>query len=246
MSSTPGVCVVTGGLGGLGSAVAASLAAEGWHVARADVAHPDPEAECNGMFDVDCDVTSTSSVRTAFARVVRQWDRIDLLVNAAGIARPQPSADIDDVAWQEMLDIHVTGTMRCCREAYPYLRLAAGANIVNFSSMNSRLGVSGRLSYCAAKAAIEAMTRVLAVEWAADDIRVNAVAPGYIETDMLSKLIADGDHDPAALLRRVPAGRLGKVADVSGLVAFLASPAAAYVTGHTLFADGGRTVNGDL
>ena len=129
----------------------------------------------------------------------------------------------------------------------PYDHLTGGGRAAVVTGGAGGLGKEiGRASYCAAKAAIEAITRVLAVEWAASGIRVNAIAPGYIETPMLAKLIERGDHDPVALLRRVPLKRLGTPDEIAGVVAFLASPAASYITGETIFIDGGRTVNGDL
>jgi 3-oxoacyl-[acyl-carrier protein] reductase len=245
--------VVTGGAGGLGSEIARRLRADGWHVAIADV---DPKAAEESARQIDlsmdrvvplrCDVLDTSSVDGAMASAASTDGRLDLLVNCAGIAAPGPSADIDDAHWHRMLGIHVDGTMRCCRAAFPYLCRSEAAAIINLSSMNSQLGVSGRLSYIAAKGAIEGMTRVLAVEWARFGIRVNAIAPGYIETPMLAELIRRGDHDRQRMLNRVPLGRLGRPSDIAGVVAFLASADARYITGQTIVADGGRTINGDL
>jgi NAD(P)-dependent dehydrogenase (short-subunit alcohol dehydrogenase family) len=244
---------VTGGAGGLGKEIGRALLADGWRVTLADLdgaaalaaaCEIDPNGE--GSLGVACDVTVTSDVSAAFARSNDEHGPLGLLVNAAGFARPALLDAIDDDDWNGLMDVHVGGTMRCCRAALPAMRETGSGAVINLSSMNSRLGVSGRLSYCAAKAAIEAITRVLAVEWAASGIRVNAIAPGYIETPMLAKLIERGDHDPVALLRRVPLKRLGTPDEIAGVVAFLASPAASYITGETIFIDGGRTVNGDL
>lgn len=247
------MAIVTGGAGGLGSEIARRLVADGWHVGIADL---DQEAVDETARSIDpsmcaaaglrCDVLDTASVEAAIASAAAAGEVLDLLVNCAGIASPGPSATLTDADWARMLGIHVDGTMRCCRAAFPYLCRSSAPAIISLSSMNSQLGVSGRLSYIAAKSAIEGMTRVLAVEWARFGIRVNAVAPGYIETPMVADLIRRGDHDRNRMLNRVPLGRLGRPGDVAGLVAFLASADAAYITGQTIVVDGGRTVNGDL
>lgn len=250
---SPRMAIVTGGAGGLGGEIARRLFAGGWHVGIADLDQGavdetarsiDPSM--SGVIGLRCDVLDPSSVEAAMASAVAPGDCLDLLVNCAGIASPGPSATITDADWGRMLGIHVDGTMRCCRAAFPYLCRSDAPAVISLSSMNSQLGVSGRLSYIAAKSAIEGMTRVLAVEWARFGIRVNAMAPGYIETPMLAELIRRGDHDRNRMLNRVPLGRLGRPSDVAGLAAFLASADAAYITGQTIVVDGGRTINGDL
>jgi NAD(P)-dependent dehydrogenase (short-subunit alcohol dehydrogenase family) len=247
------IAVVTGGAGGLGSEIARQLFAAGWQVTVADLnineadrtAH-DIDPSSSAVVSARCDVLDSASVAKALAAAAAPDDRLDLLVNCAGVASPSPSASVTDADWDRMLGIHVDGTMRCCRAAFPYLRHSQTAAIINISSMNSQLGVSGRLSYIASKSAIEGMTRVLAVEWAPFQIRVNAIAPGYIQTAMLTKLIQQGDHDLARLLNRVPLGRLGQPTDVAAVALFLASADAGYITGQTIVVDGGRTINGDL
>ena len=245
--------LVTGGAGGIGIAVARQLLREGWKVSVTDVDGQaatdtakslDPSGEA--AVGYECDVTDTASVNAVIDQTRHALGGLSLLVNTAGYVNPSPSASISDEDWDAMINVHVGGTMRCCRAAYPALAESGAGVIVNFSSMYSSLGVSGRLSYCASKAAIEAMTRVLAVEWASAGIRVNAVAPGYIETPLVTDLIQRGVHDRDRLVARVPLGRLGDPEDVAALVAFLASPSASYITGTTVVIDGGRTVNGDL
>ncbi len=247
------VALVTGGAGGIGIAVARQLLHEGWRVSLTDL---NGQAAADAAMSLDptgtavagfaCDVADTSAVNAVIDETRHVFGGLSLLVNTAGYVSPCPSASITDEDWDAMLNVHLGGTMRCCRAAYPALAESGAGVIVNFSSMYSALGVSGRMSYCASKAAIEAMTRVLAVEWASAGIRVNAVAPGYIETPLVTDLIRRGVHDRDRLVARVPLGRLGDPEDVAALVAFLASPSASYITGTTVVIDGGRTVNGDL
>jgi NAD(P)-dependent dehydrogenase (short-subunit alcohol dehydrogenase family) len=245
------IALITGGAGGLGTAIAQLLNGRGWAVALADVEEAAAASVVAGLpapergLAVACNVTDSGSVDTAVTAAAEQFGGLDLLVNAAGVVKPELLAELSDAEWHRVTGIHIDGTMRACRAALPYLRASQAGAVVNVSSMNAQLGVSGRLSYCASKSAIEAMTRVLAIEWSALGIRVNTVAPGYIETPMVATLIADGHHDRDAMIRRVPLGRLGRPAEVAGVVAFLASSEASYITGATIVVDGGRTVNGD-
>jgi NAD(P)-dependent dehydrogenase (short-subunit alcohol dehydrogenase family) len=179
-------------------------------------------------------------------RAVAELGGIDVLVNCAGVVGPGPSAELTDAEWSGLTDVHVLGTLRCVRAAFPALSRSSSAAVVNLSSMNAGIGVSGRLSYCAAKGAIEAMTRVLAVEWAAHGIRVNAVAPGYVDSQMLRSLIESGDHDHDRLVARVPLNRLARPQEIAAVIVFVASLDASYLTGQTIVVDGGRVVNGDL
>jgi NAD(P)-dependent dehydrogenase (short-subunit alcohol dehydrogenase family) len=199
-----------------------------------------------GALGVPCDVLDAASVDAMVGQVVDTLGGIDVIVNCAGVVAPEPSAELSDRAWTDLTDVHVLGTLRCVRAAFPALRRSQSAAVVNLSSMNAGLGVSGRLSYCAAKGAVEAMTRVLAVEWAPYGIRVNAVAPGYVETAMLRGMLERGEHDEARLLARVPLGRLAHPDEIATVIAFLASHGASYLTGQTIVVDGGRVVNGDI
>jgi NAD(P)-dependent dehydrogenase (short-subunit alcohol dehydrogenase family) len=251
-SSEDRVVLVFGGASGLGEATALAAARAGASVALADRDVVGLESVSEAIkksggtsVGLPCDVTEDASVKAAVDGAQTELGGIDVLVNCAGIAHPEPSASITDSEWNELVDTHVSGTMRCVRAAFPALKASPSASVVNMSSVHSQFGVSGRLSYCAAKGAIEAMTRVLAVEWAAYGIRVNAISPGYILTPMLRKLIASGDVDERLLLARVPLGRFGAPEDIAAVIMFLASEQAGYLTGQTLIVDGGRVVNGD-
>lgn len=252
-TSREGVFLIFGGAGGLGAAAARLAGERGYAVAIADLELAAAQRVAAELADegttalgLECDVRSSDSVDRAVADCVAAFGGIDAVVPCAGIARADPAAAVSDEHWQELMDIHVTGTMRCARAAYGPLRESPSGAVVALSSMNASIGVSGRLAYCGAKGAIEAMVRVLAVEWAADAIRVNAVAPGYVMTQMLAKLVAAGDLDEARMLARVPLGRLGEPDEIASAILFLASRESSYVTGQTIVVDGGRLVNGDL
>lgn len=224
------VALVTGGAGGIGAGCAAALAAAGATVVRAD------------RLDADrhLDVTDEASCRAAVADVVDRHGRLDVLVNAAGIVRRGPAATLDDPDWDDVLAVNLTGTFRMCRAAFPALRAAGGA-VVNVGSTNGQVAAPDTVAYCVSKAGVHHLTRVLALEWAADGVRVNAVAPTMVATAMT----ADRRADPVALaakLATIPLGRMATVEDVAAAVVYLASPAAAMVTGHVLLVDGGATL----
>ena len=186
------------------------------------------------------DVVDPAAVDELFARVDRDLGRLDVLVNNAGSATPEPTVDVTEERWQRMIDIHLGGTFRCSRSAYPLLARQGGA-IVNVSSIAAILGAGKRASYSAAKGGIAALTRDLAIEWAPDGIRVNAVAPGVIETEILIDNIERGLLDPATFDARIPLGRMGRPEEIAETVYFLADTAT-YVTGQVIVVDGGFTV----
>ena len=244
MASEQRVAVVTGAAKGLGFADAQRLAAGGYAVVVADLdgdaAAQAAETLGGGAIAVPVDVVDPAAVDELFARVDRDLGRLDVLVNNAGISYPEPTVDVTEERWQRMIDIHLGGTFRCSRSAYPLLARQGGA-IVNVSSIAAILGAGKRASYSAAKGGIAAMTRDLAIEWAADGIRVNAVAPGVIETEILIDNIERGLLDPATFDARIPLGRMGRPEEIADTVYFLADTAT-YVTGQVIVVDGGFTV----
>lgn len=237
------VAFVTGAGHGIGRAVAERLAAEGARVVAADV-DVDAAAEVRegmaahgsgGSIAVDCDVHDTDSVNRAVGRAVSELGRLDILVNVAGAS--MPFARLEDVAdedWNRIVDLNLTGAMRCIRAALPQLRAQGSGSIVSISSVNG-MAAFGEEPYSSAKAGLLMFTRNLAVQLGPTGIRVNAVAPGTIRTRVWEG--QDGGADRLTPL--YPLGRVGEPSDIAAAVAFLASDDASWITGVTLPVDGG-------
>ncbi|MEI6374977.1 MAG: SDR family NAD(P)-dependent oxidoreductase [Actinomycetes bacterium] len=245
------VSAITGGASGIGFAFAQEFVSQGGRVVLLDLNAEalDRAVESLGgpgvARGVVTDVTSNPSVVDAYESIAANEGRLDVGVNCAGIARPAPSAELQDDDWVSLVDIHLSGTMRACRASYPLLKASGKGAIVNISSVASRVGMPKRASYCASKAGIDGLTRVLAVEWATDGIRVNSVAPGYVLTEMTSVNIEKGFVNPDPIIARTPMGRFAQPSEIASVISFLASDAASYVTGHSLTTDGGMTIDGN-
>lgn len=191
------------------------------------------------------DVSSESDVAAFVAEALKLEGRIDVLVNNAGVAdsvTPTLQQTLDH--WRHLIDVHLTGAYAVSRAVAPHMIAAGGGAIVNLSSIAGVVGLPKRTAYSAAKAGVGMLTRVLGCEWGPKGVRVNAVAPGYILTPMLERLLAEGKVDAAAILRRTPMGRLGSAEHVADAIAFLASAQAEFITGVTLNVDGGYMAYG--
>jgi NAD(P)-dependent dehydrogenase (short-subunit alcohol dehydrogenase family) len=233
------VAAVTGGASGIGAAIARRLMADGARVAVFDRDVSDPP---EGALAVQADVTDDASVRAAVDRVLQEWDRLDVLVNNAGIGAQGTVADNPDEEWHRVLDINLLGIVRATRAALPALRRSTSAAIVNTGSIAATAGLPQRAAYSASKGAVHALTRAMAADHLAEGIRVCAVAPGTADTPWVGRLLERAD-DPAAeraaLEARQPHGRLVSADEVAGAVAYLASPRSTSTTGIVLAVDGG-------
>ena len=224
--------LISGGTSGIGAALASSFAAVGADVVAAGL--PGPEIPA-GVTEHRLDVRDGAAV----ADLAQALGKLDILVNAAGVIRRD--AEHDPAVFAEVVDINLNGSMRLCTACRPLLAASKGA-IVNLASMLSFFGGGRVPAYSASKGGIAQLTRSLAIAFAADGIRVNAVAPGWIETPLTGALVADPVRS-AAILERTPLGRWGQPGDIAGPVMFLCSPAAAFVTGVILPVDGGYLVS---
>jgi len=238
------VAIVTGGAGGIGLATGRCLAADGYRVVLADLDGVAAERAARDLgadhLGIATDITDEGAVDDLATTVIETCGRIDALVNNAGIG-DQPGATVDQHAdaFDRVLQVHLRGTFLMSRRVgREMLRQGAGA-IVNLSSIAGLCGIPTRNAYGAAKAGIVAMTRSMACEWARQGVRVNAVAPGYVRTELVAELARRGAIDVTALERRTPMGRLAEPEEIADCIAFLLSPRAGYITGTVLAADGG-------
>jgi NAD(P)-dependent dehydrogenase (short-subunit alcohol dehydrogenase family) len=234
--------VVTGGAKGIGLGVVRALARDGWQVGIIDL---DPAgaavAREVGGIAVVAEVTRPDQLGPAFAAIMERFGRIDALVNSAGINRTGPAETLPAADWQRVIDVDLSGTFYACQAVYPHLR--DGGAIVNLASVLATRARAGRIAYAAAKAGVIAVTRGLAVEWADRGIRVNAVAPSWTDTPLIRDQVEAGTLD-LSVVERVPMRRLATVEEVADAVLFLLGDRATFITGETLYVDGGYTAAG--
>jgi len=243
------VAIVTGGAAGLGLAIAGVLAEQGASVAIVDIDEPSATAAVELLpaaavahRSYQADVSEPAEVDGAVAAVVRDFGGLDLLVNNAGIARIGPhTQDVSDEDWKASIGVMQDGVFYGMRAAGRVMLAQGHGCVVNIASIRAFSTNPGRLAYCAAKAAVVAMTRVAAVEWGPSGVRINAIAPGVMRTAMWDRAVARGLLDEAHYEQTVPLGHVGDPRDVGELVAFLASDRARYITGSVVTVDGGLT-----
>ncbi|MDI2129461.1 SDR family NAD(P)-dependent oxidoreductase [Yinghuangia seranimata] len=240
MSELDGLkALVTGGASGIGRATAELLAARGALVAVLDL---DPSSVDKPLRGYAADVSDDTSVRSAVTAAADDLGGIDILVNNAGIGAAGTVADNDDAEWHRVLDVNVLGIVRTTRAALPLLRASAHAAVVNTCSIAATAGLPQRALYSASKGAVQALTLAMAADHVREGIRVNCVNPGTADTPWVGRLLDRAD-DPAAeraaLNARQPMGRLVTADEVAAAIVYLASPAAASVTGTALAVDGG-------
>jgi NAD(P)-dependent dehydrogenase (short-subunit alcohol dehydrogenase family) len=246
-SLTDRVAVVTGGSRGLGRGIVLALAAAGAHVAPVSRTAADLEAVADEIralgrraLPAAADVTDEASVQAMLSRVVDEFGRIDILVNSAGIVSLKPTIEFPIDEWQRIMDVNLRGTFLCCKEAAKAMLAQKRGKIINMSSVRGHQGRAKDPAYPASKGAVNLLTKSLAIEWAQQGIQVNAIAPTFIRTDLNASML-DDKETREWVLSRIPMGRVGQIWDLFGLAVFLASPASDFITGQTIYLDGGWT-----
>jgi NAD(P)-dependent dehydrogenase (short-subunit alcohol dehydrogenase family) len=242
------VALVTGASRGLGEAIARALAAAGAAVAcgarspeQADAAAAGIRAAGGRAEGLRLDVTRGDEIVAAVRRVEERFGALDVLVNNAGITLEKRTLDVSDEEWDQVLATNLTAMFRLARAAAPGMVARGRGKIINVGSMYGRLGVARYAAYCASKAGVDGLTRSLAVEWARHGIQVNCLAPGYMNTDIPRAALAD-ERTRTLFLAKIPARRIGEPREAGALAVYLASAASDFMTGQTVYLDGGQTI----
>jgi 2-deoxy-D-gluconate 3-dehydrogenase len=246
------VAIITGGNGGIGLGMAHGLAAAG---ARVVIAGRNREKSLaaaaqlgrssgNDALAIEVDVTSEKSVEQLVERARDECGRLDILVNNAGINIRKPPQDLSHAEWKQVLDTNLTSAFLCSRAAYPAMKAAGAGKIINIGSMMSIFGAGFAPAYAASKGGIVQFTKACASAWGRDNIQVNAVLPGWIDTDLTrsARKEVEGLHEN--VLRRTPAARWGEPGDFNGIAVFLSSKASDFITGAAITVDGGYSIQG--
>jgi NAD(P)-dependent dehydrogenase (short-subunit alcohol dehydrogenase family) len=242
------VAIVTGASSGLGVVFSEALAEMGASVELA-ARRVDKLKEVSAKLKAvgaqtgtfQCDVSKPEEIQSMVDDTIRNFGRLDIIVNNAGVAAMSPAVDISVEEWNKVVSVNLTGVFLCARAAARQMMKQGGGNVINISSIYGAVGdVFPASPYYATKGAVINMTRDLAVEWAPYNIRVNAIAPGFFPSEMTEAIFQNPGY-LEYILKQTPLGRTGKPDDLKGVVVFLASSASEYVTGQTLFVDGGWT-----
>ena len=241
--------LVTGGAGGLGRRMALALARAGADVAMADL---NPGGAAGAAAEIEqmgrqalalaVDLRRPTEAQRMVEEAVSRFGRLDVAVNAAGINIRRPALDYTEQDWDAIIDVNLKGLFFCCLEEARAMIPQRRGRIINISSLTSEAGLPQRAIYAASKGGVTSLTRVLAAEWAPHGVTVNCLGPGHMWTPLTEAMFSD----PAVagpLAARIPAGRFGRPADLDGAIVFLASNASAYITGQTIYVDGGYLVN---
>jgi 2-deoxy-D-gluconate 3-dehydrogenase len=242
------VAVVTGGNGGIGLGMAKGLAAAGASVVvagrNAEKAEAAVAALGAGSNFIALDVADESSCKALIDETVARYGRLDILVNNAGTSIRKPPESYTAAEWHTVLDTNLTGALFCSQAAYPAMKKAGGGKIINIGSMYSIFGTSYGAAYAASKGGLVQLTKSLAIAWAKDNIQVNAVLPGWIDTELTQGARRHVPELHDRVLDRTPAGRWGAPEDLAGIAVFLAAPASDFVTGAAIPVDGGYSSMG--
>jgi 2-hydroxycyclohexanecarboxyl-CoA dehydrogenase len=243
------VAVVTGAASGIGKATAMRLAAGGARVVVADINEQGADEVAKAIVARGCrafahavDVTDASAVKAMIERAVLELGQVDILVSNAGWDRAGPFIDTDEALWDRVIAINYRGHLATCHAALPFMRDQGHGRIVTVASDAGRVGSSGEVVYSGAKGAVIAFTKGLAREVARNGINVNCVAPGLVDTPLLSGIAEGNEKLIAAIVRTIPLGRTGTPEEIAAAICFFASPDATYITGQTLSVNGGLTM----
>jgi NAD(P)-dependent dehydrogenase (short-subunit alcohol dehydrogenase family) len=242
------VVFITGGGSGIGLAMADAFAANGARLALLDI-NPAALAAASAQLlashagleiaTYTASITDDVAVEAAVAQAETRFGRIDVLLNNAGISMNQPTMELSAADWRRAIDINLNGVFYCAQAVGRRMVRQGAGVILNTASMYGVVAAPERAAYCASKAAVVMLTKVMAIEWARAGVRVNALAPGYIQTPLVDQLVRDGRMDVDALKRRTPAARLGQPHEIATLALFLASAGASFINGQAIVADGG-------
>ena len=237
------VALITGGAGGIGGATAEILVGRGWRVAIVDL-NVDPAADLaaahpDSTLLLQADVRAPHVPRTACDRVVADWGQLDLLVNCAGVNRHAPLEKLALEDWNFVLDINLTATLLFMQAAAQHMLAAGSGAIVNISSIAGARGNPDRAAYAATKAAIDSLTKSGATAWATRGVRVNAIGPGFTKTNLVQQYIDSGHLVPDHMIERTPMRRMARPEEIAAAIVFLGSDEASFITGQTLYVDGG-------
>ncbi len=241
------VAIVTGSTRGIGKAIAEELAKQGAQVVisgrNVELARTVAEAiqqKGGQAIAIPADVSQWEDAQALVQQTIQQWGRVDILVNNAGITRDNLLLRMSEADWDAVLQVNLKGAFNCTKSVTRQMMKQRYGRIINITSVVGLMGNVGQANYAASKAGLIGFTRSVARELASRNITCNAVAPGYIQTDMTNAL---DDNVKEALQQQIPLGRLGEPADVARVVAFLCSDAAAYITGQVINVDGGMVMN---
>jgi NAD(P)-dependent dehydrogenase (short-subunit alcohol dehydrogenase family) len=250
-SSGKPVAFVTGASYGIGAATALALARDGFDIAVSELRPEnltDTVKAVTGAgvraVPVALDVRSLASIERALAEIMKAFGRVDVLVNNAGVPLTKPAVEVTEADWDEVMGVNLKGAFFLAQRVGRHLiEQKRPGCIVSLASTHGVIGLGGRSTYGISKGGIVQMTRMLAVEWAPYGIRVNAIAPGTVETPSRAAVFKADPARREAMMRRVPMGRFGTAEEMAGAICYLASPQAAFITGQTLLLDGGLTVS---
>lgn len=243
LNPQPGLRVfITGGAYGIGRATAEAYAARGARICildRVDIKDAPADWLCRKG-----SATSANDTESALAEMDARWGGVDVAFANAGVAANKPTLDLSEEDWQRVLDVNLTGVFLTCQHAGRRMVAQKSGLIIATSSIYGLTAGANRAAYTATKAAVANLVRTLAIEWGPHNVRVNAVSPGYVETDMMMALIQRGTLNQDKMKARTPLPRLGKPQDIAAMCAFLASPGASWINGAVIPVDGGWMANG--